>query len=266
MAEDNVAVIEDGGQPSAAINTSTGREVSTIQFPYSDLNGAVEVARKVHDKDGDRCSIDLLAPWMGYSNVVNGTFRSRLSAARIFGLIDIGDAQTIVLTTLGRDIISPERERQARAQAFLKVALYKALYDRYRGYQLPPVVGLERAIQDLGVPSKQKARARQTMQRAAEQAGFFEQGRDRLVIPPDLPTQRLIDIDEGHSRNEEARPPNSGNGDGGTGYTFNPFIQGLINALPEPGTEWPEAQQKEWLETAAQIFKFIYKKSNTREN
>lgn len=93
--------------------------------------------------------------------------------------------------------------------------------------------------------------------RLKKQAGFFAQGRDRLVIPPELPTQRL---DEEHPRDEEPPQPNSNKGGGGTGSPFHPFIQGLIDALPEPGTQWPEEKQKEWLATAAQIFKFIYEK------
>lgn len=43
------------------------------------------------------------------------------------------------------------------------------------------------------------------------------------------------------------------------------FIQGLLDTLPEPGTEWSEEQQKDWLALAAEIFKLLYKSHPTNE-
>ena len=40
---------------------------------------------------------------------------------------------------------------------------------------------------------------------------------------------------------------------------FHPFVQGLLKELPKAGTPWPEEQRKLWLDTAASIFKMIYK-------
>jgi ribosomal protein S19E (S16A) len=36
-------------------------------------------------------------------------------------------------------------------------------------------------------------------------------------------------------------------------------VQGLLKEIPKAGTQWPEAQRKLWLDTAASIFKMIYK-------
>jgi hypothetical protein len=38
-------------------------------------------------------------------------------------------------------------------------------------------------------------------------------------------------------------------------------VQGLLKELPKAGTAWPEDQRKLWLDTAASIFKMIYKDS-----
>jgi len=40
---------------------------------------------------------------------------------------------------------------------------------------------------------------------------------------------------------------------------LHPFIQGLLKELPKAGEVWPEADRKLWLDTAASIFKMIYK-------
>ena len=39
---------------------------------------------------------------------------------------------------------------------------------------------------------------------------------------------------------------------------LHPFFQGLLGALPEPGTDWPNAKRERWLETARNIFGLIY--------
>src|ERR1700676_4904806 len=51
------------------------------------------------------------------------------------------------------------------------------------------------------------------------------------------------------------------NGDDGDGGPpgLHPFVQGLLKELPMAGDVWPEEQRKLWLDTAASIFKMIYK-------
>ena len=39
---------------------------------------------------------------------------------------------------------------------------------------------------------------------------------------------------------------------------LHPFFQGLLEALPEPGTNWPPVKREQWLETARNIFTLIY--------
>lgn len=55
----------------------------------------------------------------------------------------------------------------------------------------------------------------------------------------------------------ELTPPRrKGSGDGG-GY--HPFVQGLLDTMPEPGTMWTIEGRASWLEAAANIFTLIYK-------
>ncbi len=39
---------------------------------------------------------------------------------------------------------------------------------------------------------------------------------------------------------------------------LHPFLQGLLEALPAPGADWPIARREQWLETARSIFALMY--------
>jgi hypothetical protein len=81
---------------------------------------------------------------------------------------------------------------------------------------------------------KVKDRTRQTLERSAEQARFFEQGRNRWV-KPGIAAERETPRDDaggGHGAALAAvvhRPPD-----------FDPIIQGLLSCLPKSGDVWPE--------------------------
>lgn len=241
------------------------REQSSIAFPYLDLDAGVEVARAIYRRSGlGSCALDELAAEMG--QVVSGALRLKTGTARIFDLT-VKDAKGggIQLSELGRLIVSPESERAARAEAFMRVPLYAAIYENYRGHMLPPMKALEREMQKLGVSSKQTDKARQAFERSARQAGYFESGEDRLVRPKaDLPTKPLgaADGDGGKEVGEKFNDERSGgSGSGKDGGGYHPFIQGLLQTLPEPQTpkaQWSVEERAIWLQTAASIFSLLY--------
>lgn len=39
---------------------------------------------------------------------------------------------------------------------------------------------------------------------------------------------------------------------------YHPFIQGLLQKLPDPETEWSYEARAKWLQTAAHIFDLLY--------
>src|SRR5450631_3811167 len=91
---------------------------SEIEFPYADLENAVELAQTLHSRAGTSCELEELAAWMNQSST-GGTFRTRVSAAKIFGLIETAQGRA-TLTQLGRDILDKTGlERGARCDAFL---------------------------------------------------------------------------------------------------------------------------------------------------
>jgi hypothetical protein len=114
----------------------------------------------------------------------------------------------------------------AKVQAFLNVPLYRAAYENYKGGVLPPAAAFERDIVGLDVAEKQKGRARQVLERAAEQAGFFEQGKNCLVKPGVAAMEFSASGDKG-----------SGGGSGGGGSDpptdRHALIEALVDVLPK---------------------------------
>jgi hypothetical protein len=132
----------------------------------------------------------------------------------------------------------------------LNVPLYRAVFDKYRGGVLPgQAAAIERELVGFGVSDKVKDRARQVLERSAEQAGFFEQGRNRLVMP-------------GIATGREAPRDDTGGGGSGGGAeppAIDPIIQGLLSRLPKSGDVWPESERELWLDLLSGSFKLIYK-------
>lgn len=233
-----------------------GRERSTIGFPYLDLDDSVEIAKAVHTLGGSACQWDQLAAH--FSQASNGGgFRLRLQTAKMFGLVTY-DRGTVNLTPLGSRVADPSQERSARAEAFLKIPLYNRVYEDYKGATLPPTSGLETAMGNMGVSPKQKIKARQIFERSAKEAGFFEFGTTRLVMPSikasagasPAPTPDLQPEEPEKKKKESERDKR------------HPLIEGLLNELPEPKSEWSTEDRKKWLEMASTIFNVIYKDSD----
>jgi hypothetical protein len=83
-------------------------------------------------------------------------------------------------------------------------------------------------------------------------ANFYEAGKDRLVMPgfksensQVSPTGEL-----GGENGGDGEPPNSAQ---------HPYIEVLLNALPEPGTAWPQGARVKWVQALNKAFDTIYK-------
>lgn len=192
------------------------REQSTIAFPYLDLDSAVEVARAIYNRGGfGGCSIDELAAEM--NQTVSGAFRLKTGTAKTFDLVSKDGKSGFKLSELGCQIIAADTERVARAEAFMRVPLYAAVYEKYKGHMLPPAKALEREMQSMGVSSKQTDKARQAFERSAKQAGYFESGEDRLVRPRAESTPRKDETGSARTADTKKVDPPGGGGSGGAG-------------------------------------------------
>lgn len=250
------AKAEAAAGPDAAV-----RRQSTILFPNIDLGAAADVAKAVYSRHGlSACPLDELAAEMGVT--MSGNFRLRTSAARMFGFIEKDGLSNVKLTDLGSRLITQESEADAKAAAFLNVPLYGRIYENYKGKMLPPAKALEREMISLGVVDNQADRARQVFHRSATQAGFFNSGEGRLVRPKMSQTLENVEApsppDVPPVPAQQQRPSQSKYGGGGGGDDLHPFIVGLLQTLPEPGTVWAIEGRAAWLEAAAMNFKLIY--------
>jgi hypothetical protein len=242
-------------QPKAdPTESSTQSERSTIEFPYVDLDNAAEVVRGVHEVGGTACDYEQLAAHMG-QEAKGGGFRLRVNGTKTYGLVATERGGRITLTDLGHQIIDSTQEKAARAQAFLNVPLYKAVFDSFKGRPLPPQAGLERHMVQLGVGPKVADRARQVLLRAAKQAGYFDLAADRLTPPPVRAPERNSDT---KPQGDGADAKRNGGGNGGGGGPSHPLIDGLLQTLPAPNSPWSSKDRFNWLNVANGIFKMIY--------
>ena len=244
----------DSQEPAPSLSKRE-RLQSSIQFPYTDLEVAISVADSMHNSGYQECAPDQLAAVMN-QRVSSGNFRQKVAAARAFGLIHTIPGR-ISLTDLGYRILDSSQQRGARAEAFLSIALYRKLYDDFRGKQLPPrPAALERTFENYGVSPKQTDKARHAFDRSAKQAGFFDHGNDRLVEPGDIPVRAAPLAQEPR----EVPTIEKGNGGGGGGELpphLDPLIVALLNKMPT-GKSWPLPGRVKWLRALAMNLSFVY--------
>ena len=235
---------------------------SSIGFPYRDLETGVAVAQAILGAGGVALTTDQLAGVMGLQ-AGSGNFVVKTATARMFGLVSYLNGK-YELTDTGFAVLDKDdkRQRQARATAFLNVPLYRRTYEEFKGKQLPPrPTALEQAFVRFGVSPKQKDTARLVFDKSAQQAGFFAAGNERLIepiiggVPPIKPPSNEDDDGGGNGNGRRQAPLDS---DGPDVSGFHPFVQGLLDTLPEPGTNWAIEGRAKWLSAAANIFDLIY--------
>lgn len=251
-----------GSTPSEKGENSTPQSRSTIGFPYTDLDSAVEVVWGVHNAGGTACDSDQLAAALKME-AKGGGFRQRLTSTQSFKLITYERGGRITLTDLGRQIIDSAQERMGKMNAFLEVELFKRVFDEFKGGPLPPQAALERALVSFGVGKNVADRARQVLLRSAKQAGFFDAASDRLVKPAirndAAPSDRPGTQDADPADQQRGNGGSGGASGGGSGGgNLHPLIQGLLQTLPAPGTNWSAKDQTNWLTLAGSVFKMIY--------
>jgi hypothetical protein len=235
------------------------REQSSISFPYVDLYAAVEVARAIYDRCGDdACDLNDLASDLNDG----GAFRLKTSAARIFDLIEKRGRSEARLTDSGRQVVAQDHDVAAKAQAFLKVPLYSAVYEKFKNDRLPPKHALELEMKKMGVPAKQVDKARQVFERSARQAGFFDMSDNRLVRPPLNKPQFRNNSPIAHSSMMDTEDRfDTYVVEAGLQARYrrdDPLIVGLVERLPALGSSWNDDARLAWLRLANSIFDIAY--------
>lgn len=214
----------------------------SVSFPYVDLTSAVRLAEAIVGNAGrDYCTDVELAAWTRQS-ASSSFFRVQLYAARMFGIV-AGTPASRCVTDLGRRIVTYQDAREARLTAFLNVRLYRTVFEFYKGSALPAAQEFERQLLEFGVSQSQAPRARQVLVRSADQAGFFERGKNQLVAPE-------ISKDSETANQAYARTAFRATGD--------ELIDAAIQRLPPKGQHWPIEDRVSWLRLIVQIFELSH--------
>lgn len=260
--EDDMSMVEERpdevGQAPAAAGV---RGKTEIGFPYDDLDAAIEIVRVAHDNYGGRCDADQAAAVLN-QKPGSGAFRSKIGAARTFGLIGPKRGE-IEVTDLGRRVLDARSSDAARAEAFLNVPLFSALYDAFRGTTLPGSAGLEERIKGLRVPVKQARHARLVFQRSARQAGFFKAAPDRLVRPP---AGGVVDVQTDDEREDEQETGRRDDETGTTDIGRKPaIITELFRRLPDDGGQFDGRARTLWMAAFMANLDLVYGPADEEE-
>ena len=259
---DSVENVAKEGSEAASKKESDAaqsRQRSTIPFPYNDLGDAIEFGQAILDHVGHGdCDDDQLAAWVNQSPKSSG-FRTQLSASRMFGVIESDGSGKHKLTQLGLQIVDPGQAREAKVTAFLNVPLYKAAYEKYKSTVIPPNAALELDFVRLGVAEKQRDRARAIFNRSAEQAGFFEHGKNRLVQPGIIAKQIPTSIvQEPKDENGGGSGSNGGSGSDAAPFDLDPLLLALLQKIPSKNEGWSAAKRVRWFRTFAMNVSQVY--------
>lgn len=240
---------------------------SGTAYPYFDLQDSIEAAKAVHERGGGTCGRDMVAAALGYSTVKSGAFLSRIYAAKQFGLIQI-QGDTISITDRATRILHPVMPNDglvARAEAFLAVALFRKVYEKYKGTALPPEVGLKNLLKtEYKIVDDRIQPALRVMLSSAEQAGFFmAAGKQRLIAPSAAVQAEAAKQDGSPKVTSEDAPPygsrqpaSGGGGDGSMGV--HPALIAMLRELPRPGTPWPPTKKERFMTAFRSIVDVVY--------
>ena len=258
------------------------RAKSGVMFPYYDLAQSIAVAKDMHEKAGGQCDRAQLAALLGYSGVANGAFLTRVSAAKMFGLIEETDDQKLRVSARARSIIAPisaEQAASAKVEAFLAVDLFKKIYDQYHGTTLPEQVGLKNLLEtEYKVVADRIPATVRIMLSSADQAGFFKAGgRGRMVMPLSgaaAANSATANAPVAPPVQQSPAPPRPGGnggdgGDGGNGSDgteqIDPAIVGLLRKLPTAGTALTTKRRKQLIDAFTAVVGFIYPDADGEE-
>ena len=245
------------------------RAVSGVAYPYFDHEASIRVADIVQNVGGGSCAPDFLAAKLEYKSIASGTYLTRVAAARMFGYVTMSGGNFVV-TERGRAILSPvmpEDSINGKAEGFLAVRLFSRVFDDFRGKSLPPEIGLKNLfLNNYKIVPDRVPSALRVFLNSADQCGFFDHGRDRLITPASnhqshSTPQPTAAVDAPSTQSEQVqsqdKPRGTGGGSGDGGGIHSALI-GLLRELPKPGDAWSPTDQTDFIQAFTGLIKFIY--------
>jgi hypothetical protein len=136
------------------------------------------------------------------------------------------------------------------------------VHDKFKGGVVPPAAALENELIGLGVASTLSDTARRILERSAEQAGFYEAARDRLVMPGFAPQDGasgdpVVDTNGGGGGRGGGVGGGPGGGEGSE-LGLDALLIALLKKIPTPEKGWPGPSRVRWFRTFAMNVSQIY--------
>lgn len=266
----DLSAVQDG--PAEDPKAGKSRPSSDVQFPYYDLAAAIDVASTIHNRAGGSCDREQLATMLGHKGVRSGAFVSKISAVKMFGLVD-EEGDTVRLSRRGSNIVAQITEaeaKRAKVDAFLDVELFRLVYERYQGNSLPADVGLRNLLEtEYGIVESRVGATVRVMLDSAEEAGFFEIAGNRTrMVKPLVSTGAAVEEPKVEERTPPDDPPpperqkfgggSGGSGGSGGGGDIDPAILGLLQRMPPGGTPISAKRRDEFIKAFTAVVSFIY--------
>lgn len=235
--------------PGAATRQEKRRQTRVSaenRYPVYDLADSVLAAKAVKERGGNACSPEQLGAFLNYKNTRGGGFVARVAAAKAFGLIQTVHGR-YAITAEGETVLFPVREearQKALRDAFLRVPLYRQVFERHKGVKLPEEFGMRNFLQtQFGIPPGDRvARAYKILMDSAEQAGFFvaNQGSRTHLVDPVIGGMAFTPPPVVDPQPNEDLPKNSGGRGGGPGddVRVHPALRGLLTLIPPEPAPW----------------------------
>ena len=266
-----------GPQPTQEQGRPKPRRAPENQFLVYDLNASLVLAKTVREKGGDTCSPEQLGAWLDYKNTKGGGYVARVYAAKAFGLIETVQGKYRI-TPRAESIlyeVTPQAKTQALRDAFMGVPMFRSIYERYKGTQLPVELGMNNLLRTYyHVPPDRVSTAYRVLMDSADSAGFFHQGRRTQLVEPVIGTPSFATPeatnDGGEASSERPGPKywNGGRGGGSDGGSELPsrgkLLDGMWEELPEEQA-WDEDGLAYWLETFERLLRVRYRVPKTQQ-
>ncbi|CUJ56263.1 hypothetical protein HMPREF3069_09860 [Achromobacter xylosoxidans] len=266
--------MDDSATVTQLAKATTPKQRSGVSFPYFSLDKSIDVPRVIHDKAGGRCGRGQLAGLLNYKGIKNGGFLTRISAAKMFGLIE-ESGDSITLTDRARKILSPvfpAEAQQAKLDAFMSVELYRKVFENFDGHTLPSADGLSNLfLTQYKIVPNQVGTALRNLMDSAESAGLFQVGgKSKLILPIIRAQTAAIAIDppaqedssqvgdqdpmeRTNSYGTRARPSIDAELDG-----VHPALSGLLQTLPPVGSTLGPKRRAALIDAFRHTINFIY--------
>jgi len=150
--------------------------------------------------------------------------------------------------------------------------LFKNIYDRFKGVQLPPSVGIKNLLEnDFKIVKDRITPAHRVLMESAEYAGFFDtHGNQTRLIAPTLGTKRAQQpsTETGQKEEKKIDPTERNKGgseSGGPPTGIHTAIIGLLRELPHPGP-WEKSQKEGFMQAFKATIDFIYPEKKEGES